>query len=197
MSEEQVVPSHPVLQEQFPWILSQDKVFWVSQLQFVAQPTPYLPSSQSEIYKYIDQFLESIIYHIYVYVLCPFGLLNMAHIFPLTDVLFINVAYQCMFFDRHLIFFPQHKCMCTQSQAHSGHMFHYMDLGCIHQYLKSIKYIHVKRITFGQRVRFFKIALNFVFYLRKRNRRTLFFNVIQNKCSIKMFQHTATISDLY
>ena len=117
--------------------------------------------------------------------------------FSFTDVLFINVAYQCMFFDRHLIFFPQHKCMCTQSQAHSGHMFHYMDLGSIHQYLKSIKYIHVKRITFGQRVRFFKIALNFVFYLRKRNRRTLFFNVIQNKCSIKMFQHTATISDLY
>ena len=83
MSEEQVVPSHPVLQEQFPWILSQDKVFWVSQLQIVAQPTPYLPSSQSEIYKYIDQFLESIIYHIYVYALCPFGLLNMAHIFLL------------------------------------------------------------------------------------------------------------------
>ena len=81
MSEEQEVPSHPVLQEQFPWILSQDKVFWLSQLQFVAQPTPYLPSSQSEIYKYIDQFLESIIYHIYVYATCQFALLNMASIY--------------------------------------------------------------------------------------------------------------------
>ena len=99
-----------------------------------------------------------------MYAICPFGLLNMeyASFFPLTDVLFINVAYQCMFFDQHLIFFPQHKCMCTQSQAHSEHMFHYMDLGRIHQYLKSIKYIHVKRFTFRRRVSFLKIAFNFV-----------------------------------